>query len=155
MNPGGISSMVTGKNKSLNCEKNKVKYGEEAGSVPLRWTCSRFFCTSSSSSRSLNTHFSSCRHKKHKHRHHQMLQLSEDLKHTSTQFIIFSDIFTHKPILSPLHRLTIVFPAPLGPTISTELLSPWMAVRFSSSRRCLKNASFWLQRPQWSSRCRL
>lgn len=35
-------------------------------------------------------------------------------------------------------RLTIVLPAPLGPTISTELLSPWIAVRLSSSRRCLQ-----------------
>lgn len=33
----------------------------------------------------------------------------------------------------------MLFPAPLGPTISTELLSPWTAVRFSSSSRCLQH----------------
>ncbi|KAF3857408.1 hypothetical protein F7725_009267 [Dissostichus mawsoni] len=41
-----------------------------------------------------------------------------------------------------LQTLTIVFPDPLGPTISTELLSPWTAVRFSSSRRSLNTLYF-------------
>lgn len=72
----------------------------EPESVPLRWTCSRFFCASFSSSRSLNTHLSSCRHKTHKHRHHQTLEPSQDLNALSTQFIIFSTIFTQKPIWS-------------------------------------------------------
>lgn len=32
---------------------------------------------------------------------------------------------------------TIVLPAPLGPTMRTELLSPWTAVRLKSSSKCL------------------
>lgn len=33
---------------------------------------------------------------------------------------------------------TMVFPDPRGPIMSTELLSPWIAVLFSSSIKCLK-----------------
>lgn len=44
---------------------NRMRFGGE--SVPLRWTCSRFFCASFSSNRSLNTHFSSCTHKNTQH----------------------------------------------------------------------------------------
>ncbi|KAG7236153.1 hypothetical protein INR49_001263 [Caranx melampygus] len=58
-------------------------------------------------------------------------------------------------------KLTIVFPAPRGPTISTELLSPWTAVRFSSSRRWIsapeQHLGYWrcgwepLQPANWGS----
>lgn len=42
-------------------------------------------------------------------------------------------------LLLLLHlELTVLFPVPLGPTISIELLSPCTAVRFSSSSRCLQ-----------------
>lgn len=77
--------------------------------------------------------------------HHETKQPSQDLNTPPTQSIFFSAIFlsTHKPISGFwLQTLTIVFPDPLGPTSSTELLSPWTAVRFSSSRRCLKIQCF-------------
>lgn len=43
--------------------------------------------------------------------------------------------------------LTMVFPAPLGPTSSTELLSPWTAVRRSSSSRCLRHKNYITHKP--------
>lgn len=38
--------------------------------------------------------------------------------------------------------LTVVLPAPRGPTSSTELLSPWTAVRLSRSSRCLGHRDY-------------
>lgn len=118
--------------------------------LPFRWTCKTFFFTSFTSSNSLKTQFRSWEGGQRRSIFicviNKMLMvlclqtisldLNNDWWHSQVKLM-----WTRRqPVLNIWkHCSTIVFPAPLGPTMMTELLSPWTAVLLRSSRRCLKD----------------
>lgn len=85
---------------------------------PLRSTCSTLFFTSCNSSSSLRAQRNS---------YTQIQQLG----------LVSSRCVNVWVILHSARTRTIVLPDPRGPTMSTELLSPWTAVLLNSSIRCL------------------